>query len=256
MERSKQQQPRSLPCSVFSWEVGTKLRRALRCCGPSSPPSWLTAVPASRPARVWVLKEWVMTVTVQKNDAASCCDMLLPRSWPCTLGTFLYKGQVIHSPEPNHGTTTFLFVFKRTELLVESCSVAVSSLSVSLLFSQCVRALGMCCYVSAAEEGEVRTSLSHVDQFNSPSVGFAHRILSLNTESFQDLVKSLNLLENVFMASYPNKDGALPAPKPGNPALHSAALQAWSLLVTLCPASKLRVLLDLWVGNKTCHRTN
>ncbi|XP_029011816.1 interferon-related developmental regulator 2 isoform X1 [Betta splendens] len=77
----------------------------------------------------------------------------------------------------------------------------------------CARALGMCCYVSAGEEGE-------------------------------DLVKSLNLLENVFMASYPNKEGALPAPKPGSPALHSAALQAWSLLVTLCPASKLRLLLD------------
>ncbi|XP_026223745.1 interferon-related developmental regulator 2 isoform X2 [Anabas testudineus] len=77
----------------------------------------------------------------------------------------------------------------------------------------CARALGMCCYVSAAEDGE-------------------------------DLVKSLTLLENVFMASYPNKEGNLPASKPGSPVLHSTALQAWSLLVTLCPASKLSELLD------------
>ncbi|XP_034732810.1 interferon-related developmental regulator 2 isoform X1 [Etheostoma cragini] len=78
----------------------------------------------------------------------------------------------------------------------------------------CARALGLCCYVSTAEEGE-------------------------------DLIKSLALLESVFMSSYPNRDGTLPTPKPGSPGLHSAALQAWSLLVTLCPTSRLTVLLDL-----------
>ncbi|XP_068605370.1 interferon-related developmental regulator 2 [Brachionichthys hirsutus] len=76
----------------------------------------------------------------------------------------------------------------------------------------CARALGMCCYVSAAEEGE-------------------------------DLIKSLTLLESIFMSSYPNREGTLPTPKPGIPGLHCAALQAWSLLVTLCPASRLTVLL-------------
>ncbi len=64
------------------------------------------------------------------------------------------------------------------------------------------------------------------------------------TETIQDLIKSLALLESVFMSSYPNKEGTLPTPKPGSPGLHSAALQAWSLLVTLCPASKLTMLLD------------
>ncbi|XP_061914046.1 interferon-related developmental regulator 2 isoform X2 [Entelurus aequoreus] len=78
----------------------------------------------------------------------------------------------------------------------------------------CARALGMCCYVSAAEDGE-------------------------------DLIKSLSLLESIFMSSYPNREGVLPTPKPGGPALHSAALQAWCLLVTLCPASRLSVLLHL-----------
>ncbi|XP_008316946.1 interferon-related developmental regulator 2 isoform X2 [Cynoglossus semilaevis] len=78
----------------------------------------------------------------------------------------------------------------------------------------CARALGMCCYVSTAENGE-------------------------------DLIKSLALLETIFMSSYANREGALPTLKPGIPGLHSAALQAWSLLVTLCPASRLTVLLDL-----------
>uniref|UniRef100_A0A8C5BFU4 Interferon-related developmental regulator 2 n=1 Tax=Gadus morhua TaxID=8049 RepID=A0A8C5BFU4_GADMO len=72
----------------------------------------------------------------------------------------------------------------------------------------CARALGMCCYVSAAEDGE-------------------------------DLVRSMGQLEAVFMSSYPNREGALPAAKPGHPALFGAALQAWALLVTLCPVSRL-----------------
>ncbi|KAJ3586928.1 hypothetical protein NHX12_013319 [Muraenolepis orangiensis] len=60
-----------------------------------------------------------------------------------------------------------------------------------------------------------------------------------------DLVRSMSQLEGVFMSSYPNREGALPASKPGHPALCSAALQAWALLVTLCPVSRLAVLLDL-----------
>uniref|UniRef100_A0A4W5RL12 Interferon-related developmental regulator 2 n=1 Tax=Hucho hucho TaxID=62062 RepID=A0A4W5RL12_9TELE len=78
----------------------------------------------------------------------------------------------------------------------------------------CASALGMCCYVSAAEDGE-------------------------------DLVKSMSHLESVFTTSYPNCEGTLPTPKAGAPGLHSAALHAWALLVTLCPASRLTVLLDL-----------
>lgn len=78
----------------------------------------------------------------------------------------------------------------------------------------CARALGMCCYVSAAEEGE-------------------------------DLVKSTSHLESVFMSSYPNREGVLPTPKPGSAGLYSAALQAWALLLTLCPGSRLSVLLHL-----------
>ncbi|KAJ8265211.1 hypothetical protein COCON_G00143100 [Conger conger] len=78
----------------------------------------------------------------------------------------------------------------------------------------CATALGMCCYVSASEDAE-------------------------------DLVKSLSNLESVFTCSYPNREGILPTPKPGAPGLYCAALQAWALLVTLCPASHLNTLLDV-----------
>ncbi|KAJ0064905.1 hypothetical protein NL108_017431, partial [Boleophthalmus pectinirostris] len=85
----------------------------------------------------------------------------------------------------------------------------------------CARALGMCCYVSTAEDGE-------------------------------DLIQSLSLLEGVFMASYPNREGVLPSVKPGTPALHTAALQAWALLLTLCPASKINSLLDSHIPKLQC----
>ncbi|KAI4824038.1 interferon-related developmental regulator 2 isoform X2 [Pseudochaenichthys georgianus] len=93
-------------------------------------------------------------------------------------------------------------------------AILIDSTASIVVRQSCARALGMCCYVCTAEEGE-------------------------------DLVKSLALLESVFMLSYPNREGTMPTPKPGSPALHSAALQAWSLLVTLCPASRLTVLLNL-----------
>ncbi|KAF1390723.1 hypothetical protein PFLUV_G00060960 [Perca fluviatilis] len=97
---------------------------------------------------------------------------------------------------------------------VEEQAAAATLFTLLCIQLGCARALGLCCYVSTAEEGE-------------------------------DLIKSLALLESVFMSSYPNRDGTLPTPKPGSPGLHSAALQAWSLLVTLCPTSRLTVLLDL-----------
>ncbi|XP_066555224.1 interferon-related developmental regulator 2 [Amia ocellicauda] len=93
------------------------------------------------------------------------------------------------------------------------CTVLSDSCASMAARHSCATALGMCCYVSAADDVE-------------------------------DLCKSLSHLESVFTSSYPNRDGVLPAHKPGTLALHCAALQAWELLVTLCPASRLRTLLD------------
>ncbi|KAL2103876.1 hypothetical protein ACEWY4_000744 [Coilia grayii] len=77
----------------------------------------------------------------------------------------------------------------------------------------CARALGMCCYVSAAEDAE-------------------------------DLLKSLGHLESVFSSVYPRAEGVMPAVKAGTAPLHTAALQAWALLITLCPASHLNTLIN------------
>ncbi|MGH0188090.1 UNVERIFIED_CONTAM: hypothetical protein FKN15_028077 [Acipenser sinensis] len=77
----------------------------------------------------------------------------------------------------------------------------------------CASALGMCCYVAAADEVE-------------------------------DLCKSLSHLESIFTESYPKGDGSLPTHKPGIQALHCTALQSWSLLITICPASRVDKLLE------------
>ncbi|CAF93360.1 unnamed protein product, partial [Tetraodon nigroviridis] len=116
---------------------------------------------------------------------------------------------------------------------------SLSKLTSCACLHQCARALGMCCYVSAAEDGEVSTASRHAHSSGN-SLDNCH----CPPASSQDLVKSLALLESVFMSSYANREGALPTAKPGGPGLHGAALQAWALLVTLCPPSKLTLLLD------------
>ncbi|XP_029601739.1 interferon-related developmental regulator 2 [Salmo trutta] len=78
----------------------------------------------------------------------------------------------------------------------------------------CARALGMCCYVSAAEDGE-------------------------------DLVKSMSHWRVYSPCRTPTARAPCPPPMPVPQGLHSAALHFWALLVTLCPASRLNVLLDL-----------
>lgn len=118
--------------------------------------------------------------------------------------------------------------------------------------------LCLCCWRRRGENNQMCVGLTisvlssvllQISQTSLHLLSFLH----VNTNPSQDLVKSLTLLENVFMVSYPNKEGTLPTPKPGSPGLHSAALQAWSLLVTLCPASKLSQLLDLWVIDTVQH---
>ncbi|XP_062854533.1 interferon-related developmental regulator 2 [Trichomycterus rosablanca] len=88
-----------------------------------------------------------------------------------------------------------------SSIMTDSCA--------SLLARQsCARALGLCCYIVASDDAE-------------------------------DLLKCMGHLESVFVAAYPLGDGSLPSVKAGTPALHSAALQSWALLCTLCPASRI-----------------
>ncbi|XP_027556589.1 interferon-related developmental regulator 2 [Neopelma chrysocephalum] len=73
----------------------------------------------------------------------------------------------------------------------------------------CATALGMCCYIAAAD--------------------------------LEDLVSCLSCLEGVF--SPPSTGEAGSAPAQHGP-LHCSALQSWSLLLTICPPSHLRSILD------------
>ncbi|XP_072537649.1 interferon-related developmental regulator 2 isoform X1 [Salminus brasiliensis] len=93
-----------------------------------------------------------------------------------------------------------------SSILIDSCA----SLSAR---QSCARALGMCCYVSASDD-------------------------------IDDLLKCMGHLESVFVSAYPLADGSLPSVKAGTPALHSAALQAWALLCTLCPTSRIESMVN------------
>ncbi|XP_030812611.1 interferon-related developmental regulator 2 [Camarhynchus parvulus] len=73
----------------------------------------------------------------------------------------------------------------------------------------CATALGMCCYIAAAD--------------------------------LEDLVSCLSCLEGIFSPPSTGEGGSAPA-KHGP--LHCSALQSWSLLLTICPPSHLRSILD------------
>uniref|UniRef100_A0AAR2JC62 Interferon related developmental regulator 2 n=1 Tax=Pygocentrus nattereri TaxID=42514 RepID=A0AAR2JC62_PYGNA len=93
-----------------------------------------------------------------------------------------------------------------SSILIDSCA----SLSAR---QHCARALGMCCYVSASDD-------------------------------IEDLLKCMGHLESLFVGAYPLGDGSLPSVKAGTPALHSAALQSWALLCSLCPASRINSMVN------------
>ncbi|KAM6470327.1 interferon-related developmental regulator 2 [Python bivittatus] len=86
--------------------------------------------------------------------------------------------------------------------------------SASLVARQsCATALGMCCYIAAADK--------------------------------EDLVSCLVCLEGIFGSSC-SKDASL-APSHHSPLLqilHCNALQSWSLLLTICPSTQIKKILD------------
>uniref|UniRef100_A0A663F5P3 Interferon related developmental regulator 2 n=2 Tax=Aquila chrysaetos chrysaetos TaxID=223781 RepID=A0A663F5P3_AQUCH len=73
----------------------------------------------------------------------------------------------------------------------------------------CATALGMCCYIAAAD--------------------------------LEDLVSCLSCLEGVFSSPSAAEGGSAPA---HHGPLHCSALQSWSLLLTICPPSHIKSVLD------------
>uniref|UniRef100_A0A8C0EC78 Interferon related developmental regulator 2 n=1 Tax=Bubo bubo TaxID=30461 RepID=A0A8C0EC78_BUBBB len=73
----------------------------------------------------------------------------------------------------------------------------------------CATALGMCCYIAAAD--------------------------------LEDLVSCLSCLEGIFSPPSAGEGGS--APTQHGP-LHCSALQSWSLLLTICPPSHIKSVLD------------
>ncbi|XP_075795642.1 interferon-related developmental regulator 2 isoform X1 [Pelodiscus sinensis] len=77
----------------------------------------------------------------------------------------------------------------------------------------CAMALGMCCYVAAAD--------------------------------VEDLISCLACLEGIFGASCREEGSPVPAHhSPPLQTLHRSALQSWSLLLTICPGSRIKKILD------------
>ncbi|KAJ6667733.1 hypothetical protein lerEdw1_016054 [Lerista edwardsae] len=77
----------------------------------------------------------------------------------------------------------------------------------------CATALGMCCYVAAAD--------------------------------MEDLISCLACLEGIFGASCNKETSSEPShPSPLLQVLHCNALQSWSLLLTICPSTQIKKILD------------
>ncbi|XP_064310005.1 interferon-related developmental regulator 2 isoform X1 [Phalacrocorax carbo] len=88
-------------------------------------------------------------------------------------------------------------------------SVLTDSMASPSARQSCATALGMCCYIAAAD--------------------------------LEDLVLCLSCLEGVFSPPSTGEGGS--APTQHGP-LHCSALQSWSLLLTICPPSHIKNVLD------------
>uniref|UniRef100_A0A8D0EV51 Interferon related developmental regulator 2 n=1 Tax=Strix occidentalis caurina TaxID=311401 RepID=A0A8D0EV51_STROC len=88
-------------------------------------------------------------------------------------------------------------------------SVLTDSMASPGARQSCATALGMCCYIAAAD--------------------------------LEDLVSCLSCLEGIFSPPSAGEGGS--APTQHGP-LHCSALQSWSLLLTICPPSHIKSVLD------------
>ncbi|XP_072732612.1 interferon-related developmental regulator 2 isoform X2 [Ciconia boyciana] len=88
-------------------------------------------------------------------------------------------------------------------------SVLTDSMASPGARQSCATALGMCCYIAAAD--------------------------------LEDLVSCLSCLEAIFSPPSAGEGGSAPAQ---HGLLHCSALQSWSLLLTICPPSHIKSVLD------------
>ncbi|XP_030424138.1 interferon-related developmental regulator 2 isoform X1 [Gopherus evgoodei] len=92
-------------------------------------------------------------------------------------------------------------------------SILTDSSASPIARQSCATALGMCCYIAAAD--------------------------------VEDLVSCLTSLEGIFGTSCPEEGSSVPTHhSPLLQTLHCSALQSWSLLLTICPSSQIKKILD------------
>nr|XP_009671404.1 PREDICTED: interferon-related developmental regulator 2 [Struthio camelus australis] len=88
-------------------------------------------------------------------------------------------------------------------------SILTDSMASPIARQSCATALGMCCYIAAAD--------------------------------LEDLVSCLSCLEGIFNTPGVGEGSSVPTQ---HGPLHCSALQSWSLLLTICPTSHIKSILD------------
>lgn len=109
---------------------------------------------------------------------------------------------------------------------------------------QCASALGLGCYVAAADIEVSDPEAPAGEPPQAPALPLRPSPASLCAcPSPQDLVSCLTCLEGVFSRSCSRRDSSpvVPASLQG---LLCAALQAWALLLTICPSTHIGPILD------------
>lgn len=91
--------------------------------------------------------------------------------------------------------------------------VLLSDDSASLVARQsCATALGMCCYMAA--------------------------------DDIEDVISCMTCLESIFISRYNKGDDIVPSRIPAVQLLHCNALRSWTLLLTICPLSRIEKILE------------
>ncbi|NXR89978.1 IFRD2 regulator, partial [Hypocryptadius cinnamomeus] len=132
------------------------------------------------------------------------------------------------------------------ELLLERRLTLTDSLEKCLKKAGGSQQMGCCGWSSLSCPKGLLAPLGVVGPLWSPvhsSVWHLHGSCGLTgkVSLLQDLVSCLSCLEGIFSPSSTGEGGSAPAQ---HGPLHCSALQSWSLLLTICPPSHLRSILD------------